>query len=123
MEKKRAIRSFRDLQVYQGSLDAVVIVRAVIEQLPASERFALGDQLRRAAASVPANIAEGYAFRQSARHFRSYLRRALGSCNEVLALLDVARRFGYLSGELYEEACEAYEVIGRQLYRLAEVWR
>jgi len=120
---REPVKGFRQLEVYSRALDGVRLVKRVIESLPRAERFALSDQLRRAAASVPANIAEGYAHRQSPRHFRSYLRRALGSCNEVQALLDVAREFGYLSKELFEETDQVYEVLGRQLYRLAEVWQ
>jgi len=120
---RQQIRSFRDLEIYRRAISNVVLLRRVLEKLPREERFGLADQLRRAAASVAANTAEGYGMQRSARHFRVYLDRALGSCNEVLALLDVAEALGYLERDLRLQVSDAYEVLARRLYRTGEVWR
>lgn len=55
-----AVRSYRDSHVWQRAMDLTVCVYAVVQRLPASERFGLAGQLRRAAVSIPPNIAEGH---------------------------------------------------------------
>lgn len=69
-------------------------VYELVKTLPKEETYALGDQMRRAAVSVPANIAEGQA-RQSPREFAQYLAVARGSLAELDTLLEVGRRIGY----------------------------
>ncbi len=54
------IRTYRDLIVWQKALELTTVVYRLTELLPAAERFGLGTQMRRAAASIPANIAEGH---------------------------------------------------------------
>jgi len=89
------ITSFRDLKVWQKAMDLVPQVYEVVARLPKSERYALSDQMRRAAVSVPANIAEGHA-RAYTREFLHHLSIARGSLAEVLTLLLIAERLGYL---------------------------
>lgn len=117
------VRSFRDLEIYQRAIANIAALRGVLESLPAEERFGLAQQLRRAAVSVAANIAEGYSMQRSARHFRAYLERALGSCNEVLALLDAAEALGYIGQDRRKQVAEAYELLARQIHRTAQVWQ
>jgi four helix bundle protein len=61
------------------------------------ERFELGSQMRRASRSVPANIAEGFAKRQSTNEFKHYMRTAMGSANEMETHLHIATRLGYVA--------------------------
>jgi len=79
-------------------MDLVPAVYAVARKLPFEERYALGDQLRRSAVSVPANIAEGQA-RQHRREFIQALMIARGSLAEVDTLLQITLRLGYVSRE------------------------
>jgi 23S rRNA-intervening sequence protein len=69
------IRSFRDLEVWQIAMDLVVSVYKVANRFPSSEKFELSAQVRRAAVSVPSNIAEGHAQRRSRK---TYLRHVVG---------------------------------------------
>ena len=95
--------SYRELIVWQRAMDLVPAVYAVARQLPLEERYALGDQLRRSAVSVPANIAEGQA-RQHRREFIQALMIARGSLAEVDTLLQITLRLGYVSREVVSPA-------------------
>ena len=117
-----AIRSYRDLEVYQRAYQLALTVHKATQTFPASERYELGQQLRRAATSVPANIAEGYGRHSSDEEFRYYLRIAMGSANEVAVLLDMAHDVGILPREVHEALAEQADIVGRQLHRLIERW-
>jgi four helix bundle protein len=86
---------FRDLKVWQRSMDFVEEVYRVTRGFPKDEMYQLTGQLRRAATSIPLNVAEG-AGQGSPRAFARSLRLALGSCYEVATGLELARRLGYL---------------------------
>lgn len=90
------IKDFRQLDVWQRAVDLSVEAHHLSKRLPLEEKYALGSQLRRAAVSVCANIAEGYG-RDSRAEYVRFLRIARGSISEVIALLIVAERVGYAS--------------------------
>jgi four helix bundle protein len=92
---KRVVRSHRDLVVWHLSLEMVNQVYAVTARFPDSEKWGLVAQLRRAAVSVPSNIAEGSA-RGRSREFVHSLRIARGSLAEVETQLRIAAGLGYL---------------------------
>ena len=116
------IRTFRDLKVYQEAYDLVLKVYEVTRRLPEYERRELGYQLRRAAVSIPANIAEGYGRKESDAEFKHFLRNALGSNNEVRVLLDLAQDLGYIDEPVHTELSQRYEVLSKQLYTLITRW-
>jgi len=86
-----AITSYRDLEVYQLSMQVLVKVHKVVLGFLDFERFALSDQMRRASKSIPANIAEGYGRRKSAKEFKHFLTISLGSANEMVVHLEITR--------------------------------
>ena len=88
-------RSHRELVVWQKAMDLVVEVYGVSKGFPPPEQYGLTSQLRRAAVSVPANIAEGSA-RGSAKDYSNFLAVAKGSLMETETLLMLAIRLGYL---------------------------
>ncbi|MCU0294249.1 MAG: four helix bundle protein, partial [Thermoanaerobaculaceae bacterium] len=94
-EKTGKVRSFRDLRVWQRAMELVPRVYELLKKLPREERFALVDQIRRAAVSIPSNIAQGHA-RRHTKEFLQHLSIARGSLAELLTLLLVAERLGYL---------------------------
>ena len=94
-EAPKRIESHRDLIVWQKSMDLVVQVYRLTVAFPSSEIYRLVAQTTRAAASVPANIAEGHA-RSSRRDFANFLAIAKGSIMETETFLMIAVRFGYL---------------------------
>jgi four helix bundle protein len=91
-------KNYRDLRVWQAAIDLVTRIYEVTRALPNEERYALGDQMRRAAISIPANIAEGQARRHS-KEFLQHLSIAKGSLAELHTLLTVAERLKYLSAD------------------------
>jgi four helix bundle protein len=92
------IKSFRDLRVWQRGVELASDVYRLARALPSDERPVLGDQLRRAANSVPANIAEGHT-RLHRKEFQHFLSVAHGSLSELETHVTVAERVGYLSRE------------------------
>lgn len=121
--RRTAIRSYRDIEAYQRAMALLPPLHELLHRLPKEEQWELASQLRRASKSVAANIAEGYARRRSANHSRTYLDTALGSANEVIVHLEIAVSLGYLTEEDTAALIEGYEIVGKQIYRLAESWR
>jgi four helix bundle protein len=89
------VRRYSDLIAWQKALDLVVRVYEVSKRFPREERFGLTNQLRRAAVSVPSNIAEGQG-RHATRDFLRCLSIAYGSLQEVETQLVIARRLNFL---------------------------
>ena len=77
-----AINSFKDLKVWQKSMDLIPLVYSVASKLPQFERYGLADQLRRSVISIPSNIAEG-SKRGSRADFRQFCKIAAGSAAEL----------------------------------------
>lgn len=93
------------------------MVYRLTEGWPNQERYGLTSQARRAAVSVPANLAEGVA-KRGRREFRRYLDIALGSLSELRYLLHLARDLGYVSEAAYAEADVVRDRTGRMIWRL-----
>jgi four helix bundle protein len=95
------IKSHRDLIVWRKSMDLVVLVYKATEGFPRHEVYGLTSQIRRAASSVPANIAEGQG-RRSKAEFTQFLGNARGSLLELDTHLELALRLNYLTQTQYE---------------------
>ncbi|MGI8564918.1 MAG: four helix bundle protein [Pyrinomonadaceae bacterium] len=106
------IRSHRDLIAWQKAMDLVVTVYTTSKTLLKEELFALTNQMRRAAVSVPANIAEGQGRRLKAE-FRQFLGNARGSLLELDTHLELAFRLGYLNAEQYDGVPNQLQEVGR----------
>ena len=91
-------RFFKDLKVWQKSVDLAVMVHRAVKLLPREELYSLSDQMRRAVISIPSNIAEGQQ-RNSTREFIHFLYIAKGSLGELETQLILCERFGYLSSK------------------------
>jgi four helix bundle protein len=98
----KAILTFRDLEAWQAAMDTVVAVYRVATLLPSSERFILSAQMRRAAISIPSNVAEGHC-RRSPKAYLNHLNIALGSQAELETHFDVARRLHLVDDIAVEE--------------------
>jgi four helix bundle protein len=94
MSEPRKIRNYRDLAVWQRGMDIALQVYQVTKDFPPDERFGLTSQLRRAAVSVPANIAEGHA-RSSTKDYLRYIAIAIGSRAETATFIELAGRLNY----------------------------
>ena len=109
--------SYRDLHVWQRSMQLVKEVYACIRSLPKEEMFALSQQIRRAAISIPSNIAEGYG-RRSAKDYTRFLTIAMGSKYELETQLMICVSLGYLSEGDIEPAMDLCDQIGKMLNTL-----
>ena len=89
------VNDYRELDVWKMSMSLCEKVYDLIRSFPADERFALCDQLRRAAVSIPSNIAEGNG-RDSKTEYARFLSIARGSLFEVQTQLELAERFKYI---------------------------
>lgn len=88
------IKSHRDLSVWQLGMEITERIYELTRDFPADERFVMVSQLRRAAISVPANIAEGNA-RSSTKEYLRFLAIAVGSLAEIETFLDLTARLKY----------------------------
>ena len=107
-------RSFRDLQAWQKSMQLARNVYRLTETFPKTEMFGLLTQMRRAAVSVPSNIAEGHG-RLSDNSFRVFLAQARGSLFELETQIQLALDLGYISTNDAEEITEFCREVGRIL--------
>lgn len=117
-----AIRSFRDLEVWQRAVELAVASYAITRVLPKEERFALGDQMRRSAVSISTNIAEGHA-RHSTAEFLQALSHSRGSLGELETLLEIAVRVSYVSDADASQAFSLATDTGRLLSGLVRSLR
>ena len=83
------VRTFRDLIAWQKGMELTELVYHATKQMPDHERFGLTNQMRRAAVSIPSNIAEGHG-RQSRADYLKYLRIARGSLGELITQYELA---------------------------------
>ena len=103
---------YKDLIAWQKAMDLVEGVYAAMERFPSREKFSLTDQIRRAAVSVPSNIAEGQAHFNKGE-FLHFLRHARGSLAEVETQILLAKRLKYISDEDEEMIAEQIDELGR----------
>jgi four helix bundle protein len=110
------ITSYRELEVWQISMDLVEHCYALAASLPTAEQFNLGNQMRRAAVSIPANIAEGH--RQTRKAYLNHLSIALGSHAELETYLDLTIRIGLLKETTAANTRILLKSAARMLYGL-----
>jgi four helix bundle protein len=108
------VRTFRDLVVWQKAIDLVTEIYRVTQKLPKEEMFGLISQLRRAAVSVPSNIAEGQG-RLTEKEFRQFLGNARGSLSEVETQIIIAKNLGYLDESNFKDLSAMIAEVGRVL--------
>ena len=113
-DSKREIKSHRDLIVWQKSMDLTVCIYQLTKSFPKEETYGLTSQIRRAAASIPANIAEGQG-RRLGGEFQQFLAHARGSLLELDTHLELALRLEYLDSERYAVLNQRIVEVGKML--------
>ena len=108
------MKGHRDLEVWQKAMQLVTDIYRETAAFPRSEVYGLTNQVRRAAVSVPSNIAEGCG-RSSKKEFAHFLCNARGSLLEVETQLEIAQNLGYLSDKSARELLSKTNEIGRML--------
>jgi four helix bundle protein len=106
------MRPHQNLEAWSKALEFVTDVYKSTEHFPKEERFGLTSQIRRAAVSIPANIAEG-AGRHSKKEFAHFLSNSQGSASELETELVIANRLGYLDEASFSSLIAKLERIGR----------
>jgi four helix bundle protein len=112
------MRPHEKLDVWQKAVELVVEIYRATENFPKEEKFGLTSQVRRAAVSVPANLAEG-AGRKSNKELAYFLSNAQGSTSEVETELLIAYRLGYLTDAKFQALQTSLDRIGQMLHGLS----
>jgi four helix bundle protein len=116
------VRQFRDLLVWQRAMDLADEVYRLTGGFPKEEMFGLTSQMRRAAVSVPSNIAEGQG-QLTDKGFILFLTRARGSLYELETQMELASRLGFLNKQSEEQFMASCSEIGRMLHGLLNSMR
>jgi four helix bundle protein len=113
----KSFHDYRDLEVWQKAMQVVKQVYLLTEGFPPSELYGLTSQMRRAAISIPANIAEGWGRRYTAE-FIHFLRQANGSRTELETLLMLSVEINLCPQEAAQAILEELQILGKQLNNL-----
>jgi four helix bundle protein len=111
--------NYRELRVWRAGMELAKEVYLLTREFPGHEMYGLTSQLRRAVASVPANIAEGHS-RDSTKEFLRHLAVARGSLAEVETFLLLAQELGYASGEFLATLLKKCEEESKMLNALQQ---
>ena len=110
------VKSYEELVVWQKAMELTKRVYEAQRHLPKEEVYSLGDQIRRAAVSIPSNIAEGFG-RESDKDFKHFLSIARGSLFETKTQLQLADSLGYLRFD--DELLGLFDEVGKLINGLA----
>jgi len=120
MEIDRAkARGFRDLEVWQLGIKIVTEVYESTRSFPKEEMYGLVSQMRRAAVSIPSNIAEGFN-RYHNKEYRQFIYIALGSCGELETQIELAQRLGFIRPDKRDALLEDIDHESRMLRNLSK---
>jgi four helix bundle protein len=117
------VKNYKDLLVYQQAYKLALQTSRLTKLLPRGEQFELGRQLRRSARSIPANIVEGWAKRNSAAEFKRHLLIASGETAECKFWMELAVDEGFLLKGTAESILKEYEKLGFMIHKLWKEWR
>jgi four helix bundle protein len=118
MEPAGKIREFRDLDVWRMGKSIALRIYRDTERFPRAELFGMVSQMRRSAASIPSNIAEGFS-RTGSRDYRRFLSIALGSCSELETQVELSSDLGFLSRTASAELIDDLNHEARMLQNLS----
>jgi four helix bundle protein len=112
MEKN--IRSFRDLNIWQKGIDLVKDIYKETQNFQREELYGLTKQIRRAAISIPSNIAEGH-IRQHRAEFKQFLSVVLGSLAELETQVVISKELHYMSPEISQNLIDQMSSLGKMI--------
>lgn len=113
------VDGYKGLIVWQKAMDLVEETYRIAKGLPREELYALSDQMRRAAISIPSNIAEGHV-RKTKKEYANFLSVARGSNAELQTQFQICIRLGYATEERIEKAIQLTEEIGKMLQAIIQ---
>jgi four helix bundle protein len=119
---KTAIKSVKDLKVYQLAYKLAMEIFEITKKFPKEETYSLTDQIRRSSRSVAINIREGFAKKRYENVFIRQLNDAFGSSEETRGWLDFSVDCKYISRKEYEMLDSQYDEANAMLYSLLNRW-
>jgi len=123
IKRSDMMKNYRELEVYQKSYALTLQIYKTTRTFPREELFGLTSQIKRAAYSIPLNIAEGYAKKASVNEFKRFIAMALGSSDEMQVILELCKDLDFISAEKYVELSSEYERVGKMLTQMLKVWK
>ncbi len=108
------MKNFKDLLIWQKSIELVIFVYEITKKFAEEERYGLVSQMRRSAVSVPSNIAEGH-MRTTNKDFRQFISIARGSCAELETQGIIAYKLDYITNNNYQLLISKIEEIAKML--------
>jgi four helix bundle protein len=111
---QKDIKSFRDLHIWDKGIELVKNIYKGTQNFPKQEIYGLTSQIRRAAISIPSNIAEGH-IRQYQTEFRQFLSVALGSLAELGTQIVISRELNYISNEKFQNLIEQMDSLCKMI--------
>jgi four helix bundle protein len=119
IEDEVMVQSYRDLEIYRLSHKLAIEVHEASLKLPTFEMYEEGNQLRRAAKSIPSNIVEGFGRRRYKNEFLKFVVYALASCDETREHLEILSETGSMGNrENLRYFLDKYDELGRKIKRL-----
>ena len=112
-----AILTYKDLDVWKKSIKLVTDIYEITRDFPKEEIYGLINQMRRAATSIPANIAEGWA-RNTTKYYQHFVGIARGSAAELETFLLIAKNLNYINTENFELINNRIEEVAKMLNKL-----
>ena len=111
MERKKTIRHFRDLEVYQRAFALAVEIFQISKKFPSEERYSLTDQIRRSSRSVCSNLAEAWRKRRHVAIFKNKLTDVMQEASETQSWLEICLACGYIDAKEFRKLDDEYEEI------------
>ena len=115
MEKKKVIKHFRDLLVYQQAFEKANEIFEATKDFPSIEKFSMTDQIRRSSRSVCSNLAEAWRKRQYEKMFISKLSDSMMEASETQSWLEFSLKCNYISRTTFDHLDNSYENIIKML--------
>jgi four helix bundle protein len=114
-----SIKSYRDLEIWQLGIEIVKDVYSMTAAFPKDEIFGLSGQMKRAAVSLPSNIAEGFR-RLHSKEYRQFLHVSMASCAELETQVTISRMIGFIPDKAEEEMLSKLERFCRMTMSLSK---
>jgi len=117
--ERKKIESYKDLEVWKKGVRFSIEIYKITSGFPTSEQYGITNQIRRASASFPANIAEGYG-RESTKNYIQFLKTARGSLNETETFLYIAYGLKDISKESLDKLLTRSTELGKMINSLID---
>jgi four helix bundle protein len=117
IEKMSSINSYRDLLIWQKSMNLVTEIYKATSAFPREEIYGITSQIRRSSVSIPSNIAEGYG-RSSTGDYKRFLHISLGSLYELQTQIEISNRLSYIDVDSYTKLGSASNELERMMNSL-----